>query len=183
MITNFEQKQWNFVSEMNASRLELARVKTEAESAIQYALLQQNSRLVNAEATATNAVLRAQTLESEIRSVKSEAEQILANRLQHGLEVDMNMEALRGEKHDAGVRFTRRTEALTAELDKERSSRLSAAGDDSTQSATVLHALLQEAQEEWSKAAASLRTTAAHNEQIRAELSSSVGLSVFKLSF
>ena len=86
MITNSEQKQWNLVSEMNASRLELARVKTEAESAIQNASLQQNSRLVNAEATATNAVLRAQTLESDIRSVKSEAEQLLASRLQHGFE-------------------------------------------------------------------------------------------------
>ena len=67
MITNSEQKQWNLVSEMNASRLELARVKTEAASAIQNASLQQNSRLVNAEATAMNAVLRAQTPESEIR--------------------------------------------------------------------------------------------------------------------
>ncbi len=131
MITNSEQKQWKLVSEMNASRLELSRVKTEAESAIQNALLQQNSRLVNAEATATNAVLWAQTLELEIRSVKSEAEQLLASRLHHGLEVEMNMEALRGEKHDAGVRFTRRIEALTAELEKERSSRLSAAEDDS----------------------------------------------------
>jgi len=144
MITNSEQKQWNLVSEMNASRLELARVKAEAESAIQNALLQQNSRLVNAEATATNAVLRAQTLESEIRSVKSEVEQLLASRLQHGLEVEMNMEAPRGEKHDAGVRFTRRIEALLLELDKERSSRLLVVEDDSMQSATVLQEILQE---------------------------------------
>ena len=88
---------------MNASRLELARVKPEAESAIQHASLQQNSRLVNAEAAAMNAVLRAQTLESEIRSVKSEAEQLLASRFQYGLEMEITMEPLRGEKRDAGV--------------------------------------------------------------------------------
>jgi hypothetical protein len=92
----------------------------------------------------------------------------------------MSMEALRGEKHDAGLPFTRRIEALTAELDKERSNRLLAAGDDSTQSATVLQALLQEAPEEWSKATASLRTTTARNEHMRAELSGSVGLSIFQ---
>ncbi len=80
---------------MNASRLELARVKTEAESAIQYDSLQQNSRLVNAEAAAINAVLRAQTLESEIRLAKSEAEQLLASMFQYGLEVEIK--ALRGE--------------------------------------------------------------------------------------
>ena len=54
------------------------------------------------------------------------------------------------------------------------------AEDDSTQSATVLQALLQESQEDRSKAAASLRTRAARNEQLLAELSSNIGLSVFE---
>ena len=181
MINNSEQKQWHLVSEMNASRAELARVKTEAENIVNVALLQQNARLANAEAAATNAVLRAQSLEAEIRSVRTEADELSASRLQHGLEAEINLETLRGEKQDSEVRFNRRIEALTAEL-AQRSSRQAAAEGETTQSAATLQELLRDAQNGWSKAAANWLTITASSEKMRAELDSSVGSSVCKPS-
>ncbi len=87
MITSSEHKQGNLVSEMKASRAEL-----EAENTANIALMQQNACLANAEAMAANAVLRAQSLDAEICSVTTEADEISATRLQHGLEAEINLE-------------------------------------------------------------------------------------------
>ncbi len=91
-ITKSEQKQRNLASEMNANRSELAHVKAEAQNAVNIALKHQNVCFANAETMATNAVLRAQSLKAEIRSVKTEADEIAASRFENGFEAEINLE-------------------------------------------------------------------------------------------
>ncbi len=67
MINNPEQKQWHFSAEVNASREELVRLRTDAENKAHMAFLQQSARLANVEASVWHVVLRAQSLESEFR--------------------------------------------------------------------------------------------------------------------
>ncbi len=118
----------------------------------------------------TRPAFRAQNLEAEIRSVKTEADDISASRLQRGLEAETNLETLRGGKHDSEVRSARRIIALTADL-AQLSSRREAAEGETPQSAATLKEFLKDAQE-GAKAAANLLTVTANSD--RCELSSPV---------
>ena len=136
--------------------------------------------------------------------MKTEAEAVRATRLEHALSVEMDLEALRSGVLVEADRFTRRElelehlrscklvdddmsarriAGLVEALEKERAGRLldrSAAAENSTESPSVLQTLLRETQTAWSKAAADLKTITASNEQMRAELVGSVGLSAFQ---
>ncbi len=91
MITNSEQKLWHPVPEVNASRAKSARVRTDAESKVYTALLEQTARFTNVEASTQNVVLRVQNFESEFRSAQTEAYELSARIFQQGLESEISL--------------------------------------------------------------------------------------------
>ncbi len=96
------------------------------------------------------------------------------SRLQHGLDYEIVLEPLRGERVDAEARVAHEVDALTSEL-RQYTTRRGADDHTTLQPTGILKEVLKDVQAGWQKAGTDRRTVTAGNGTLRHELASAVG--------